>query len=62
MHVPFTGLPEVPVENVSKRNASPRLRNQRDRIREQENAVLNIFSQESFFKVLHYSLFEKLRI
>ena len=45
------GLPEVPVEDVSSRRSSPRLRAQRDTIRDQENAVLDIFSQESFFKV-----------
>ena len=41
----------MPVEDVSKRRSSPRLRAQRDKIRDQENAVLDIFSQESFFKV-----------
>lgn len=37
---------------MSARKSSPRLRAQRDKIREQENAVLDVFSQESFFKVL----------
>ena len=46
-----TGLPEVPIEDVSSRRSSPRLRTQSDKIRDQENAVLDIFSQESFFKV-----------
>ncbi|CAL5218641.1 g343 [Coccomyxa viridis] len=44
-------LPEVPVENVSSRRSTPRSRVGRDSIRDQENAVLDIFSQESFFKV-----------
>lgn len=47
-----TGLPNVPVEDVSSRSSSPRLKVTRDKIREQENAVLDVFSQESFFKVI----------
>ncbi len=39
------------MENVSARRATPRSRVGRDTIRDQENAVLDIFSQESFFKV-----------
>ena len=46
------GLPDVPVEDVSSRRSSPRLRATRDKIREQENAVLDVFSQENFFKVM----------
>ncbi|CAK0772822.1 hypothetical protein CVIRNUC_004003 [Coccomyxa viridis] len=45
------GLPEIPVEDVSSRRSSPRLKATRDKIREQENAVLDVFSQESFFKI-----------
>lgn len=48
----LSGIPDIPVEDVSARRSSPRLRAQRDKIREQENAVLDVFSQESFFKVL----------
>ena len=45
------GLPNIPVEDVSSRSSSPRLKATRDKIREQENAVLDVFSQEIFFKV-----------
>ena len=50
------GLPEIPVEDVSSRRSSPRLKATRDKIREQENAVLDVFSQESFFKVIQTQL------
>ena len=44
------------MEDVSSRRSSPRLKATRDRIREQENAVLDVFSQESFFKVIQTQL------
>ena len=53
------GLPEIPVEDVSSRRSSPRLKATRDKIREQENAVLDVFSQESFFKVIQTQLYHQ---
>ena len=44
-------IPEVD-SNVSTRRAHGRGRSQQDRIREQESFLLDIFSQDLFFKVM----------